>query len=299
MPLAETVADHHLWLIVAVAACLPVSGVVFWRIARWWNSAQPLPLPIDRALPNPPWPGAAGLLLFLNLFFLMIDIGIAYQAAAQEGFLPWEPLHVPSVVSPVMFLSQIVPPLAGLLVMMMFGRGALETVSVRRGPLALGLGLGVVAFATVLPVCEIALKANQMLVWFFQVPEVTHPVLDAIAQRVRPPLWVIVLLTLQAGVLAPLGEEFIYRGILMTALLKDIGTVGAIGVSSAVFALVHLPSQPQAILPLFCLGVALAYVTYRTRSLVAAIVTHSLFNTLMVLGTLLEKVGEGTRTIGS
>ena len=29
---------------------------------------------------------------------------------------------------------------------------------------------------------------------------------------------------------------------------------------------------------------AMAYVAYRTRSLLAAVVTHSLFNTLMVLG---------------
>ncbi len=53
--------------------------------------------------------------------------------------------------------------------------------------------------------------------------------------------------------------------------------------TSIIFALVHLPSEPQAILPLTVLGLALAYVAYRTRSLVAPVITHFLFNTFMLL----------------
>jgi hypothetical protein len=81
-------------------------------------------------------------------------------------------------------------------------------------------------------------------------------------------------------------EEFLYRGVLLSALLRGTGAIAALVVSSALFALVHAPAEPQAVVPLFFLGMALAYAAYRTRSLVAPVLAHALFNGLMISGTL-------------
>jgi hypothetical protein len=83
-------------------------------------------------------------------------------------------------------------------------------------------------------------------------------------------------------VLAALAEEFMYRGVLLMTLLKEIGFWPALVFSSAVFAAVHFFTEPQAVAPLFILAMAMGYVAYRTRSLLAPVVTHALFNSLMV-----------------
>jgi len=74
-----------------------------------------------------------------------------------------------------------------------------------------------------------------------------------------------------------------YRGVLMMTLAKEAGAPTALLLSSAAFAAVHLPVEPQAFLPLFCLGLALGYITLRTGSLLAPIVAHGVFNGLMLL----------------
>jgi len=73
--------------------------------------------------------------------------------------------------------------------------------------------------------------------------------------------------------------------------LRGAGAIAALVVSSAVFAVVHLTAEPQAVAPLFFLGMALGYVAYLTRSLVAPVIAHALFNALMISGTLLEAGG--------
>jgi len=48
---------------------------------------------------------------------------------------------------------------------------------------------------------------------------------------------------------------------------------------------VHLRTEPQAVLPLFLLALAMGWVAYWTRSLLALVITHALFNALMVVST--------------
>ncbi len=295
MILAETGALPQLfsplWLIVAVVLCLPVCIAVFWRIGRWWITDQPVPPPLQGALPPVPWPVPAGLLLFLGMYSLTIAIGVGYRAAAEAHLLPWEPLPIPDILSPGIFLGQILPPLAAIaLVTSRFGRGAAGAAGVRLGNPQAGVQHGVVAFAAMLPVCIGALLATAVLLALLHraglVPELIaqHPVLERV-QHSRDP-WELFLLVVQAFLVAPVAEEFVYRGVLMMTLLKEIGIIGALVLSSAIFAVVHLPSEPQAVISLFLLGMALGYIAYRTRSLLAPIIAHALFNGLMVFGTL-------------
>jgi membrane protease YdiL (CAAX protease family) len=52
--------------------------------------------------------------------------------------------------------------------------------------------------------------------------------------------------------------------------------------TALLFAILHFPQWPAPV-PLFVLGLGLGYLTYRTRSLVAPIVLHSMFNAVAVL----------------
>jgi membrane protease YdiL (CAAX protease family) len=92
------------------------------------------------------------------------------------------------------------------------------------------------------------------------------------------------LVFIGAVVLAPVVEEVLFRGILLRALLPR-GRAFAIGVSGAVFGLVHLldPQAWFAVPFLAALGVVLGYQTVRTGRIGMAIMTHGAFNLVTVL----------------
>lgn len=81
---------------------------------------------------------------------------------------------------------------------------------------------------------------------------------------------------LLAVVLAPLAEEIVFRGVLLSALRDRWGDAFAIGASSAVFAAAHV--MPFAMPPIFLLSLALGVMYVRTRTLWAPIVAHAVFN---------------------
>lgn len=81
--------------------------------------------------------------------------------------------------------------------------------------------------------------------------------------------------------LAPLGEEMVFRGIAYTALRRR-GKWRALTVTSLLFAVAHM--QVIHFIPIFLIGLILAYLFERTGSLKPAIALHVLVNlTLMIL----------------
>ncbi|HEY4416342.1 MAG TPA: type II CAAX endopeptidase family protein [Verrucomicrobiae bacterium] len=90
-----------------------------------------------------------------------------------------------------------------------------------------------------------------------------------------------------AVILAPVAEEFIFRGMLFSAAKKwGWPKCGAVGVSF-LFALVHF-SAP-IFLPLFLFALALTWLYQKTEGLLAPIVAHALFNGLNLLVLVLAK----------
>lgn len=86
-----------------------------------------------------------------------------------------------------------------------------------------------------------------------------------------------VLLFAQAALIAPVAEETMFRGVFYRALGPRIGTVGAVVVASAIFALLH-PQMPLGFLGLFVLGVVFTLLYLARGSLVAPMVAHALNN---------------------
>jgi len=81
-----------------------------------------------------------------------------------------------------------------------------------------------------------------------------------------------------AIVLAPVAEEFIFRGVLFS-FVKQAGypRIAWIGVS-LLFAFIHGASV--IFIPLFVLALALTWLYEKTDNLLAPIIAHSLFNTI-------------------
>ena len=75
---------------------------------------------------------------------------------------------------------------------------------------------------------------------------------------------------------APLLEEPLFRGILFRGLDKTCPTYVAMAISGFVFALIHV--NAATLLPLWFLGVAFAWLYWRTGSILAPMLAHFLFN---------------------
>lgn len=91
-------------------------------------------------------------------------------------------------------------------------------------------------------------------------------------------------------VVAPLLEELLFRGVLLSRLRRGMSSTAAIGISAAIFAGIHLidPDAAFAALGLFVIGVVLGYQALRTGRIGLAVTTHAGVNLLAAIALLLE-----------
>lgn len=90
----------------------------------------------------------------------------------------------------------------------------------------------------------------------------------------------LVSMTVMAGAIAPFAEEVAFRGVLYPWLRGRLGVPGAVLASALGFAALH--GVPALVPALTVIGVALALVYERSGSLWPAVVTHGVFNTIMI-----------------
>jgi membrane protease YdiL (CAAX protease family) len=83
-----------------------------------------------------------------------------------------------------------------------------------------------------------------------------------------------------ALVAAPLFEEFLFRGLIFGGLRRSFGVWPATLASAAVFAIMH-PAISMA--PVFVMGVCAALVYERSRSLLAPMLTHVVYNACAIV----------------
>jgi membrane protease YdiL (CAAX protease family) len=107
--------------------------------------------------------------------------------------------------------------------------------------------------------------------WLEPAPQSTVELL----QKEWPP-HLIVVQGLLAIVVAPLGEEVLFRGILYTLLKQRGHRIAAVLFSAVLFAAIHL--YPAGFLSLIFLAVVLVALYEWTGNLLAPILMHSLFN---------------------
>lgn len=81
---------------------------------------------------------------------------------------------------------------------------------------------------------------------------------------------------LVSGVIAPVSEEFAYRGIVLYGLTSAFGVSGSLVVSSALFALSH--GDPGLFVPLLMAGLLLGFVRLRSGLMMPCVVLHGVAN---------------------
>jgi membrane protease YdiL (CAAX protease family) len=105
-----------------------------------------------------------------------------------------------------------------------------------------------------------------------------------------------VLLVVMTAVVAPVMEEWLFRGVVYRAISEGIATPGSrravvtgVLVSAGLFALAH--AEPLQFVGLAFLGVVLAVLVYRTQRLMPSVITHVSFNTAAVIALVAQRTG--------
>ncbi|MDI7269719.1 MAG: CPBP family intramembrane metalloprotease [Myxococcota bacterium] len=226
----------------------------------------------ERRPSGPPLPGAPGgalpLLLGIALAGFVVA-GFLTLGAVAERFRPGgmdDPVNL-------LLLTLIVFPLA-----VAFGLGVDRDGFVT---LADGVTLRPVRAPTALLAVLFGIAAVVPLAEADNVMRRVFPPDPAEAQRMIDLLsfdgWGAQILKVVAVVVAtPVGEEIVFRGIILRWLRRSYGRLAGITVSAFLFAGAHL--SVRTFVPILLLGLFLAWVTDRSRSVIPAVAAHSVFN---------------------
>jgi len=88
--------------------------------------------------------------------------------------------------------------------------------------------------------------------------------------------------------MAPIWEEIFFRGFLFQGIrCSRLGPIGAIGLTSLVWSLMHFHYGTGAMLTIFFLGVLLGFARYKTESTYLTMIMHSLNNFVVIIAVIL------------
>jgi HAD superfamily hydrolase (TIGR01509 family) len=119
------------------------------------------------------------------------------------------------------------------------------------------------------------------LTWILGRPTVPE-VLVTVYQSAGHPalLWIAILIC------APLGEEVFFRGFVIPGVSQSkLGAKGAVVVSAAAWASIHLQYDAHGIALIFVVGLLLGFVRLRTGSIYPCILMHALMNLVATIQT--------------
>lgn len=137
--------------------------------------------------------------------------------------------------------------------------------------ISLGLLGGIVLFVAV------GVLGN-LLVEYLGVPD---PQSFALVVSGAESIWQFVLLVFLGGVIVPLKEELVFRGLIYPPLRKVYGRGSGIILCALFFGIMHFDFI--RFLPLFLGGAVLAWLYEKTQSLWSSIIAHGVWNILMTI----------------
>jgi membrane protease YdiL (CAAX protease family) len=260
-----TLGDYAL-LALALAAALAISGVCLWIYGRILRKVL--------AGRGKVWDaplGSADLIVTASLFAWMGALAFASwrhtatpKPLTAEGILQGAAVFAAVGGGIVLFLRS-----RGISVVRLFGLAPARPLA------ALGTGAGL--FLAALPLVWGVSLAVRRWSGEMEPQEIVRFFTEAVETR----NWGhIVLAAGVAAIVAPLTEEFLFRGYFYGTLRRHVGPPAALLVTAALFAAIHVNAAVFA--PLFVLAVCLTLAYEATGSLWTSIFMHGLFNTLML-----------------
>ncbi|MGG1657864.1 CPBP family intramembrane glutamic endopeptidase [Brevibacillus sp. NRS-1366] len=170
-----------------------------------------------------------------------------------------------------------------LLMVPLWFRGRMEEIGVKR-PVRLGrmIIMLLVLFFLIAKVLDVAVT-NPIADWFGlslsseREQQIEKEILQAKDTDMLAALASFVVI----GILVPIAEEVLFRGVVQTYLVRRLGAMIGIVISSLWFALLHI--DVALFVPLFVIGLGLGFVRHRYESIWGAVLLHAVNNLSGVL----------------
>jgi membrane protease YdiL (CAAX protease family) len=226
-------------------------------------------------LSQKPWRAEAVIQLVAGVFGCLC-LGVLLVAGLRQAGVP--AFKAADGFAPVLVATLSFQGAAcGLMVLFLWfhGVGWRDAFGLRQPGLVRALWFGAVVLAVVFPVVLVLQQISGLALTRLGWPPEDQRAVDLLANTKS--VWLRGYLVFFAVVLAPIGEEFLFRGVLFP-FVKQLGwpRLAWLGVS-LLFALIHV--NLPTLVPLFVLALVLTWLYDRTDRLLVPIAAHSLFNT--------------------
>ena len=222
--------------------------------------------PDPRADPEPRWsPSSALAALFLAIFGSLLVAGVLAGVFVAAGADPDDLDSMPGFTLTGTLFQEVLFVVAALVTASRFSRPTAALFGFRPVGLS-GLGWAAVAFVTFI-------VAAQVYGSLVHIPKEDLP----FAENPSTPVAVVTGIFVIA--IAPIVEEFFFRGFLYQALRGRLGVAMGAVTSGVIFGAIHLEAPAQMGV-LAILGVILALLFERTKSLWPCILLHAVNNAI-------------------
>jgi len=142
---------------------------------------------------------------------------------------------------------------------------------------------GIVGYIAFIPAFFLLLMASLFVCQLFGIKPQAHELVEIFSVE-KSPYTLAYLIILAIG-LAPVYEEIVFRGFIYGVLRKYAGVQGGMALSALFFAAIHF--NFAQLIPVWGLGMMLAYLYEKTGTLTAPIVFHAINNGIAVSITLI------------
>jgi len=267
----QSLAQRAVWGVLALSGVMlfgGVMGLAGFGVLLWYLISRP-PLPVRPAPDESPF-AYDPLLWALAIFLLvLLNAPALNQVLLDLGLIGANAIYLLAVLLPLMYLASLQGQADALGRIAWFRKGFWRQ-----------LGASLLGYAAYVPFLAALLVVTRLIAPALPA-EQTNPVGERATQAQDALSWLV--LFAQAVVLAPIIEEFVFRGVLFKVFWQRTGRVWLSAfVSGYLFAVIH-PQFLGGILPLTVLGAILALVYAHTRSLLPCIVIHAINNGLITL----------------
>ena len=215
----------------------------------------------------------------------IVKLLMAFGLIVGLSFVQWLVLDSLSEIMMIIIVSAMIEILAVVWILLMlkveYGAG-ISDAGIKFGEPLRDIGYAFLAYLAVTPVFTLTYQAWRWLGEWLGFEYKPQHALSWLLETESA--LTVAMLSASVVLLAPVVEEFFFRGFTYPALRRHFGVTPAILVSSLYFSLIHFDFF--SILPIMILGVAMAFLYERRQSLVAPVALH-FFHNARVIGMVL------------
>jgi membrane protease YdiL (CAAX protease family) len=262
--MGQPIIDETSAIAGATFLALLLASVVVWSLAltRWQRG---LPVIDSAKVPRAEWPPWS--VLIAVAWIAVLAAGRLQQDLEPDESLPSvSELAAQTGITAAIWLSVLVPLLAG-------NRALWPAFGFSLGHWPQELRHAALAYLASLLPTFVLLQATS----FVRSEERQHDYLRLVAES--PDGLATILIFVTAALLVPLAEELLFRVMLQGWLSDGLGASWGIALTAVIFAVCHGWRDGLALLPL---ALILGWLFERRRSYLAVVVTHAVFNSVML-----------------